>query len=144
MTSSSKTTQHQGYIVRRPCCSNTSSYFVSRSSICTLNGAKHFYDLFPETKLKFWQKYCFDKWSTYSREQCCHEYSNNWAQIIVFVFIFTEFSNSEYYSNIQIIDPNSTNNFIIIRIIFIIICLFAVIIPKNCWIFVSISNCCPI
>ena len=38
------------------------------------------------------------------------EYSNNWARIIVFVFIFAEFSNSEYYSNIRIIDLNTTNN----------------------------------
>ena len=37
------------------------------------------------------------------------EYSNNWAWIIVFVFAFAEFSNSEYYSNIRIIDPNTTN-----------------------------------
>ena len=36
------------------------------------------------------------------------EYSNNWARIIEFVF--AEFSNSEYYSNIRIIDPNTTNN----------------------------------
>ena len=38
------------------------------------------------------------------------EYSNNLARIIVFVFIFAEFSNSEYYSNIRIIDLNTTNN----------------------------------
>ena len=27
------------------------------------------------------------------------EYSNNWARMIVFVFVFAEFSNSKYYSN---------------------------------------------
>ena len=41
------------------------------------------------------------------------EYSNNWARIIVFVFIFVEFPKSEYYSNIRIIDPNTTNNLLI-------------------------------
>ena len=41
------------------------------------------------------------------------EYSNNWVRIIVFVFVFAEFSNSEYYSNIQIIDPNTTNNLLV-------------------------------
>ena len=32
------------------------------------------------------------------------EYSNNWARIIVFIFVFTEFSNSEYYLNIWILN----------------------------------------
>ena len=40
------------------------------------------------------------------------EYLNNWARIIVFVF--AEFSNSKYYSNIWIIDPNTTNNLLVI------------------------------
>ena len=39
------------------------------------------------------------------------EYSNNWARIVVFVF--AEFSNSEYYSNIWIIDPNTANNLLV-------------------------------
>ena len=41
------------------------------------------------------------------------EYSNNWARIILFVFVFAEFPKSEYYSNIRIIDPNTTNNLLI-------------------------------
>ena len=41
------------------------------------------------------------------------EYSNNWARIIVFIFIFVEFPKSENYSNIRIIDPNTTNNLLV-------------------------------
>ena len=41
------------------------------------------------------------------------EYSINMARIIVFVFIFVEFPKSKYYSNIWIIDLNTTNNLLI-------------------------------